>query len=184
MIEKKRFTLRKEYFGGLLHDTEKMEVQTFDKNEFNLLKELNTKKGRVVASQTGSAQIQFEKIINNLIKNNTVDADLNPINLRTVIPPIPIVECTLMAPLRVYDTYGYGCNLHCARCLNESEREKLDLTRRSLKDTETIMRKFYDAGTMEWRFTGGEPTIYDDFIDSAAIAQDLGMAMMLTISWV
>ena len=53
-----------------------------------------------------------------------------------------------------------------------------------LEDTRNIMQKCHDAGTMEWRFTGGEPTVNPDFLKSVEIAKSLGMAVMLnTNGW-
>ena len=41
------------------------------------------------------------------------------------------------------------------------------------------MRKFYEAGVMEWQFTGGEPTIVADLLESVRVAKDFGMTVTL-----
>jgi MoaA/NifB/PqqE/SkfB family radical SAM enzyme len=46
------------------------------------------------------------------------------------------------------------------------------------------MRKFFEVGTMEWRFTGGEPTTQPDLFDQIATAKKLGMNVGLyTNGW-
>jgi radical SAM protein with 4Fe4S-binding SPASM domain len=179
MIDKKRWTLRPEYFGGIIHDAVETTCEILNPRQFDLLKNLDSEEGRKNASSVMDVDQDFYVLGGKLMGKGAVDEDFNPIDIRLVEHPIPLPEGTLASPIRVYDTYGYGCNLSCKRCLNESSREKLDANRRTLDQTKAIMEKFYEAGTMEWRFTGGEPTMYEDLPDAIAIAKSYGMGVML-----
>lgn len=180
----KRFTLRKEYFGGILHDAKTMVCDILTLSEFAFLKNWL------------SADEQTIQLINNIglkdvgdetkkkfesLKMREAITKKNGLwcleNTRLVEQRVVPYGC-LTAPIRVYDTFTRRCNLNCPQCCvssNADFREK----RRTLAQTEIIMRKFYEAGTMEWRFTGGEPTSCQDFLDAVAIAKNLGMAVML-----
>lgn len=179
----KRFTLRKECFGGILHDTKTMSCEILTPEEYSFLENWANADG-------------FEEYLINSIGLNSLsdsakqkmkllqekgaiieDGSLFLVRPRCVYSP-QIPDGCLTAPIRVYDTFTRRCNLNCPQCCvssNADFREK----RRTLAQTEIIMRKFYEAGTMEWRFTGGEPTSCQDFLDAVAIAKNLGMAVML-----
>lgn len=185
-IEKKRFWLRNEYFGGLLHDIKDMNAHILGFEEYELIKDLQTEQGRKKATEIidNNRNEKFQKIISMLQEKGALNPDLNPQGIRFGEHPIEVPQGVLASPLRVYDTFGYKCNLHCSRCLNDSARENMDIGRRTIKQTEKIMTKFYAALTPEWRFTGGESTYYDDFIDAVEIAKGLGMGVMLTTNGV
>jgi radical SAM protein with 4Fe4S-binding SPASM domain len=51
--------------------------------------------------------------------------------------------------------------------------------RMTIDETRSVMKKFFDVGMMEWRFTGGEPTSCEDFLEALAYAKSLGMAVMV-----
>lgn len=105
------------------------------------------------------------------------------INVRVLPPPSTIREGVLTAPIRVYDTYTKKCNLDCAHCYFASNAFVKE-ERRTIDQTADIMRKFYDAGAMEWRFTGGEPTVQPDLFDAIDVAKSFGMNVSLnTNGW-
>ena len=58
------------------------------------------------------------------------------------------------------------CNLDCGHCMVNSNIFVNEPNRRTIDQTAEIMRKFYEAGSMEWRFTGGEATIQADLFDA------------------
>ncbi len=183
-MTEKRFTLRNEYFGGILHDSRETRVDILTQRQYNLLRELNTEQGRKKAKQEKEISQDFDHIIFDLKSRGALDDDLNPVGIRSVVHPIQLPARTLASPVRVYDTYGFACNMYCQRCLNKSGPDGFYKNRRSLEATRNIMQKCHDAGTMEWRFTGGEPTVNPDFLESVEIAKSLGMAVMLnTNGW-
>lgn len=183
MIEK-RFTLRNEYFGGILHDSKETKVDILTHQQYNLIRDLNSEQGRKKAKQEKEKSTNFERLLLDLISGNALDKDFNPVNVRSVVHPIPLPPRTLASPVRIYDTYGFACNMHCKRCSNESGSDGFNKERRSVSATRSIMQKCHDAGTMEWRFTGGEPTVNPNFLESVHIAKSLGMSVMLnTNGW-
>ena len=92
-----------------------------------------------------------------------------------------IPDGCLTAPIRVYDTITRRCALNCEQCC-VSSTAKFDENRRSHEQTLEIMRKFQAVGTTEWRFTGGEPTSCDDFLECVKAARMLGMEVMVNTS--
>jgi len=81
----------------------------------------------------------------------TIDSNFVRINgLRLVELPVP--DGCLTAPIRVYDSFTRECNLNCPQCCIASEVDTED-DRMTLEEFEKVVRKFYEAGTMEWRFT-------------------------------
>lgn len=167
----KYLTLRKEYFGGILHDARTMSCELLNQEEFNWLAYL-IKEGKKF----------FEKEKETLKVNERFKAKLKafgkdfPSKVRVITPP-KIPDGCLSAPLRVYDHYTLNCNLSCKHCGVEKNFLR---KRRTIEETKIIMKKFYEAGTMEWRFTGGEPTICPDLVEAIKIAKSFGMAVMLT----
>jgi radical SAM protein with 4Fe4S-binding SPASM domain len=150
--------------------------------QFEVIRGLSSEDTRQTTKKSLNEQSEgLKKIIDKLVKQNAVTpSELIPVGIRTVQHPIPLPDGVLASPVRVYDTDGFGCNLSCTRCLNKSERARLDAVKRTLKQTDLIMGKFYDAGTMEWRITGGEPTVYPDIVDAIGIAKfKYGMAVMM-----
>ena len=139
----KRFTLRKEYFGGLIYDSKTATVKLLTPDEYERAKKF------IYPGYTDE-------------------------NTRSVTPPKHIRDNVLTAPLRVFDSFTRRCNFHCPHCYFTSGalvKEK----RRTIEQTKEIIKKFYDAGTMEWRFTGGEALIMLDIFEAIAYAKSLGM---------
>lgn len=187
MDSPQRFTLRKEYFGGILHDAIELSCELLTPEEYDLLSDLYAGEPFPVGDLEKMSDLLQEKIEvlrekgALVINNNTVSL----IDTRRIPPPEKIPKGCLTAPIRVYDTYTLHCACNCKQCCASSSAAFSDLPRRTLAQTERIMRKFYEAGTMEWRFTGGEPTSCDDLLDAIGIAKGLGMAVMLNTngSW-
>lgn len=180
----KRFTLRREYFGGILHDAKTMVCDILSPAEFCFLKNWLGADGVKIhlINNLGLKDLSDEtkKKFESLAQRGAIvkkEGLLHFENTRAVDQPVVAYGC-IVAPIRVYDTFTRRCNLNCPQCCvssNADFREK----RRTLAETQTIMQKFYDAGTMEWRFTGGEPTSSPDFLDAVSIAKNFGMAIMI-----
>ncbi|HLC94528.1 MAG TPA: radical SAM protein [Patescibacteria group bacterium] len=184
-ISPARFTLRKEYFGGLVHDVSTTKYELLQPEEYDFLSHL-TAAENVVFQQVVEKNPHLKERVERFKNIGFIDVDdsgLLFVNVRLIPPPSLLPEKSLVAPLRVYDTYTQQCNLRCSHCYFSSS-PLINEKRRTLEQTAEIMRKFYEAGTMEWRFTGGEPTIHHDVFDAITIVKGFGMNVSLnTNGW-
>lgn len=176
-----RFTLRKEYFGGIIHDATEMMCDILSPDAFDLFRQMSSGK-EFTETELASKGEDTRKVIETLRKKEAIVSGpggrLVLVNTRYIIPPEKIPDGCLTAPIRIYDTYTRKCNLRCKQCCISSWADFHE-NRRTIKQTEIIMRKFYEAGTPEWRFTGGEPTSCPDLLDAINIARGFGMGVML-----
>lgn len=180
MKTKDRFTLRKEYFGGIVHDTKAMACHILDKTEFETLKLISAGYHEVYFSirefyDTGIGDNFVTKLSDMGILTFCSDR-VCVSGVRLVELPVP--DGCLTAPIRIYHSFTRKCNLKCPQCCIASEADTKD-DRMTLEEFEKVVRKFYEAGTMEWRFTGGEATACSDFLDANSICKKYGMATML-----
>lgn len=181
-----RFTLRKEYFGGLVYDAKTAKYLLLSQKEYDFLSNLTIKIKRRFAkiikkdNQLQERILAFKKF--GFVKEDQND-QMTLISTRVIKPPSLIPKGMLTAPIRVFDTYTRRCSFNCPQCYFSCD-SLFKEERRTLEQTVAIMHKFYKAGTMEWRFTGGEPTIHQDLFDAIKIANSLGMNVGLyTNGW-
>lgn len=185
-INPARFTLRKEYFGGLVYDSNTAKHELLTQSEETAIRKMT-----LVDSES------FEKFIANVPEaaeriadfqrfgfiDKHPDGSLSLVSVRAVDIPESIPDGILTAPIRVFDTYTKQCNFDCEHCYFSSS-SFIQEERRTIEQTAEIIHKFYDAGSMEWRFTGGEPLTQPDIFDAIAITKSLGMNVGLyTNGW-
>lgn len=172
-----RFTLRPEYFGGLIYDAATTDKIILDPKEYALLEILSGQEDQHFDNLTQGSPILRERLLG-FQKKGFIEEDQNGVvslvSVRLVTPESIPSNC-LTAPIRVFDTYTLRCNLDCGHCMVNSNIFVQEPNRRTIDQTAEIMRKFYQAGTMEWRFTGGEASIQSDLFDAMQIASELGM---------
>lgn len=169
-MKPQRFTLRKEYLGGLVYDAKSMAVELLNPDEYLFLVSSAKKSpspAKVCAKERINAFVQKGFISG---KNEKYAA----LSMRSVPPPKHIRNEVLSAPIRVFDSYTRRCNFQCEHCYFTSSAFVKE-TRRTIEQTKDIIRKFYESGTMEWRFTGGEALIMVDLFEAIAYAKSLGM---------
>lgn len=178
LSQKPRFAFREEYFGGLLLDYKSNSYELLNAKEFNFLKKI--KKGEL--SWKDSEISEMDYFIKKLNEKNLLEIkDSGNIliqNIREIIIPGKISKNSLNAPLKVYDTYTRKCNLECSHCYAKSN-SNLKEERRTIEETEKIIKKLYNAGVMEWSFTGGEPTVCSDLFKAIQITKSFGMKTSL-----
>jgi len=169
-----RYTLRKEYFGGIIHDTKTLNIEILTKDEYtfiaSIVKGLKIKKnlGEKLATTKVKQFINKGYIITN--KKGRLEAP----EMRSIKPPKKINEGMLTAPIRIFDSYTRRCNFNCDQCYFSSSAFVTEV-RRTIDETKKIIKKFYDSGTMEWRFTGGEALIIPDLFEAIKEAKKYGM---------
>jgi radical SAM protein with 4Fe4S-binding SPASM domain len=181
-----RFTLRREYFGGFVYDarTAKHELLTPTEEEAvrNMTLADSTSFDRFIQGDPGLAErvSAFQKF--GFIDRHP-DGSLSLVSVRAVQPPDSMPDGMLTAPIRVFDTYTKRCNFSCDHCYFSSDSSVVE-SRRTIEQTADIIHQFYDAGSMEWRFTGGEALTQPDLFEAIAITKDLGMNVGLyTNGW-
>ena len=180
-MQQYRFTLRREYFGGVLHDAHEIFCDVLSPMEYDFLRSLKAIPTVPARPANPDGTIVSSAKLASWTARGAVspgkDQALQLVNTRIVELPVIPAKC-LTAPLRVYDTYTRRCNLNCPQCCLAGGPTFVE-RRRTLAQTKLIMNKFWEAGAMEWRFTGGEPTSCPDLLGAIAHAKNLGMAVML-----
>lgn len=175
-----RFTLRKEYFGGIVHDAKTMACHILNGTEFGKLKLVSVGDQGVYipVGEFYKAGID-QNFLNKIEKMGILTYDLDHVSVNGLrLVELPVPDGCLTAPIRVYHSFTRKCNLKCPQCCIASEADTED-DRMTLEEFESVVRKFYEAGTMEWRFTGGEVTTCSDCLEANAICKKYGMATML-----
>lgn len=171
--------LRREYFGGLLLDYKNKNFDILNLQEFNFLEQLKNKEKFFLQDFQNS---ELRSLIEKLEKKNIIKIVNNvgflKDQIRLISQPKEIPKNYLSAPLKVYDTYTRKCNLVCKHCYASAHSNFIE-KRRTISHTETIIRKFYEVGVMEWNFTGGEPTIMSDLFDAIKIVKKFTMKVTL-----
>lgn len=174
-----RFAFRKEYFGGLLLDLKNSTYELLNVPQFQFLEKLKTGNKFFLQDLKDS---KLRKFIKRLQQKNIIKVGphgkLLIDNIRKIPPPEEISNDYLSAPLKVYDTYTRKCNLTCKHCY-ASANPNFTEKRRTISQTKTIMRKFYEVGVLEWNFTGGEPTVISNLLNAIKIAVSFGMKVSL-----
>jgi radical SAM protein with 4Fe4S-binding SPASM domain len=176
MINKKmpnKFTLRKEYFGGLIYNSKTTKITILDKKEYKFLIELSSK-NKISQKLLTKHKKLIKKLIALGVLKTTSNKSILLQNTRKIFPITNLKKNVLSAPIRVFDSYTRRCNFNCDHCYFTSS-SFIEENRRTIKETKSIMRKFYNAGTMEWRFTGGEALIHKDLFEAIKTAKKYGM---------
>lgn len=166
-----RYTLRKEYFGGLIHDAITLSIELLTPQEYQFLY-------AVIRTPTSDTKTIPHDRIQTFIQKGFLTQQSNGHyignQIRSIKPPKHIRHGVLTAPLRIFDSYTRKCNFQCDQCYFSSSAF-VEEKRRTLAQTKKIIRKFYSVGTMEWRFTGGEALIAPDIYEAIKEAKMLGM---------
>lgn len=174
-----RFAFRKEYFGGLLLDFNNADHELIDPEEFQFLEKLDHGESFFLRDLKDSGLKEFiEKLQQKNIIQIGRNGEFSATNIRKISTPKKIPKDHLSAPLKVFDTCTRKCNLTCKHCYANSDPNFTEI-KRTLSQTAATMRKFYEVGILEWRFTGGEPTIDPDLLDAIRIANNLRIKVSL-----
>jgi radical SAM protein with 4Fe4S-binding SPASM domain len=172
------YALRREHFGGLQLDYTSASYKVLSEDEYRLLEYLLQQGDQYCQSWPVADAQAIRRLEEKGIVMSGPGGELTVPKIRRIPPPPFLPKVCLSAPLKVYDTYTRRCNLSCEHCYSSSDA-KYSENRRTLEQTKMVMRKFYDVGTLEWRFTGGEPTVIHDLPDAIRAARHLGMMVSL-----
>lgn len=84
----------------------------------------------------------------------------------------------LSAPVRVYFELTEKCNLTCRHCfVSSSPSSKIGMSSSVIF---SLLENMKDAGVINIRFTGGEPTIREDWYDILSYTKSLGFVSSLS----
>ncbi|MFC1627438.1 radical SAM protein, partial [Patescibacteria group bacterium] len=184
-LESSRFALRQEYFGGLLLDYQKTEFEILESPAFHLLESLQQAKTDIFLPEISGSRLG--QTIELLKTRGAIEVSQNDKltlkDTRLVEQENELPEDHLSSPLKIYDSTTRKCNLTCEHCYAGSG-PSFQEDRRTTEQTEKVMEKFFKAGAMEWRFTGGEPTTAPDLFDLIDVAQGFGMKVSLNTNGV
>src|SRR3989344_4701164 len=181
-----RFTLRKEYFGGLVYDAKKARVELLQPPEHDLITRI-----AMAEEQIFESQLQVNPELNQRLEvfkkagfiEMHANGQLTLTSVRVVPSLRPMPKGMLTAPIRVFDSITQFCNFECPQCYFSSSNQVRE-QRRTLEQTVDIMQKFATGGAMEWRITGGEPTTNPDLFGMISAGKKLGMNVGLyTNGW-
>lgn len=188
MIEKSpsRFTLRKEYFGGLVYDSAKAKVELLQSPEYNLLAKLALTEDQIFESQL-QANPELSQKLTVFKKAGFMDVHSNGQLTLTSVRIVPSLESLpdniLTAPIRIFDSITQFCNFECPQCYFSAGNQVKE-QKRTLEQTVDIMKKFSSVGAMEWKITGGEPTTDPNLFNMISTGKQLGMNVGLyTNGW-
>lgn len=84
----------------------------------------------------------------------------------------------ISVPVRVYFELTERCNLSCKHCFVGSS--PLSKNGMSTSTIFSLLEDMKDAGVINIRFTGGEPTARDDWFDILNYAKSLGLVVSLS----
>lgn len=182
----KRFTLRKEYFGGFVYDSQTAKSELITPQEYSFIESLDRADNDLLTkAQVANPEfLQRVKVFKKIgFIEQAESGAVSMVNIRVIEPLGNLPQGMLSAPIRVFDTYTKKCNFDCPPCYF-SCNIFVEEERRSPEQTADILKKFSDAGTMEWRFTGGEALVQPDIFDAIGVAKNLGMNVGLyTNGW-
>ena len=143
----KRFRIRKEYFGCLVHDRYKDRMLMLDGESFELLREakndINSIDERTKEKLYEFGFVTRDEQIDYELFENTVTKDV------------------LSAPLTVHYVYTHKCNLNCKHCYSK----RADFTKEMTYDKKLeFLDQVAKTGAFKILIGGGEPFIDKNFI--------------------
>lgn len=147
-----RYTVRHEFFGGLVYDRNQDANILIDDEFYELLNYLKKTNEKDISHILNLEDIDF-------LKQEKFLSD-NKLNYRMVDSGFK--ENTLSAPGRVHFYYTSKCNLNCTHCFTKNSDVKREMT---FSEKISMLDQMYELGVNEILIGGGEPFIQSDFPD-------------------
>ena len=179
----KRFTIREEYFGSLIYDSEKKDYIPFDEEATLFFKK---------SSEGISLSEIYSQYLNNKTEQNfktfvNLCKSVGLLNDNDIFDGIFISrkntdenkKC-LSAPLKVHLQVTNECPLKCRHCSQVSrEPRENELT---FEEISHLISDLSEMGTKEICFSGGDPFCREDFINIVNIAVRRGLSVSISCS--
>lgn len=154
----KRFRIRKEFFGCMVHDRQNDLMYMYDKHSFKQFKQLadigTCEDEQVLASMRHLGYINDQGQLEYELFNNVVTAD------------------TLSAPITVHYVYTHRCNLNCKHCYSARAENKPEM---NFEQKLKLLDQASDMGVFKILIGGGEPFICDDFVSYLKASVERGL---------
>lgn len=147
-----RYTVRHEFFGGLVYDRNQDANILIDDEFYELLNYLKKTNEKDISHILNLEDIDF-------LKQEKFLSD-NKLNYRMVDSGFK--ENTLSAPGRIHFYYTSKCNLNCTHCFTKNSDVKREMT---FSEKISMLDQMYELGVNEILIGGGEPFIQSDFPD-------------------
>lgn len=154
----KRFKIRNEYFGGLVHDRLNDYLYVYDDASMDVFRQTVNNPG-----------VLNENVKKNLIENGFIDCNGN-VDFELVDNAIN--EDFLSSPITLHYVYTHKCNLNCKHCYSKRAAFNNEL---SLEQKLGILDQAKDMGVFKILIGGGEPFVCDDFIKFLSASVDRGL---------
>lgn len=150
-MRKRKLLLRRESFGGIFADTADSYYRWLTPAQFD-------EKRRELSSADNGLPVQV------------FDATERG---------YPLLEDATASPISLFLELSKRCNSACRHCFAEANAPRWSQPELSFAQIRRILQQFADIGGFKLRFTGGEPTLREDFFDITDWAHDQGMAISL-----
>lgn len=145
----RRYTVRKEPFGGLMYDRKEDAYIPVDHGFYAALKRI---------SESGDASFLPNRHRELLLREGMLNED----GLACSVVDNACIETNLSAPVRIHYCYTYECNLNCKHCFTKLQRRNSpELT---FSEKIAMLDQLTALGISEILVGGGEPLVKTDFL--------------------
>lgn len=160
-----RYTLRNEFFGGLLYDQVGKDYYSLDPLAVRLLTEPGSRLHREDLSRFDATQSDVEEVAGELKAMGAVGGT-------RFLHNRPL-DGMLSAPMRVFYEITYRCPESCKHCYTESDKK--DERELTLVEKFQLVDQLVDMGCFRVSVAGGEPLVDRDFFPFVEYALDQGI---------
>jgi len=168
-----RWFLRREYFGSVIYDQQRIEYIFVNNWITDWL--IGGYSLSEIAKKHGLSEMDKAKGLKEL---NDLDLDVASMQNSLEVINNEIIVGTLSAPLRVYLDATYACNLKCSHCYNRIGVKKQ--RRLSFEQRTAILHEMRSNGIMKLSIAGGEPFLDKELFPLIEVATSLSISVSLT----
>ena len=154
----KRFKIRNEYFGGLVHDRKNDYLYIYDKASMDAF-----------AQAYRNLSDLDDNIRTNMLKNGFIDSQ-GAIDFELI--DNPVAPNYLSAPITLHYVYTHRCNLNCKHCYSKRASKNSEMT---YEQKLSILDQARDMGIFKILIGGGEPFVSEDFVQFLTASVERGL---------
>lgn len=168
-MQKKRYVLRSEFFGGILFDKERRNYFYLDAKTTAFLQKITEQSEKISCPK---------KYLDFLLKEGILDIqNEKPLFLGEVLKHSTLPEDFPVTPLRIHLAITYQCPLNCIHCFVKNyKRQQKEMKTGEIKK---LIDRLVEVGTYEILISGGEPLTRKDLYECLDYALSKGMLVKL-----